>query len=234
MGYNSVWSFPDTLEPFCLCPFQADLMACLDTYNPQRGLTLSLGDVGNSGTLPKLAKLLGASIQVATSPACKVTLEEYSRALAGIPKDAAAFCFVYPFEAHSWHPGLLRAAGFSDKDMSSTLVQLLQRGGFCYSDCNNKVLKVNAVISKQLEHEHGQAYLQFNKRTSLTAAAAKGIRNERFKQTPRRYAKEANTFAWFNPHEIVGEMNVGGEHGAFVFKVDLQGSQYARFEVLNA
>merc|ERR1711990_15740 len=99
----------------------------------------------------KLQALLPKNLELAISPASQITLEAYERTVAGIHPDAATFFWVYPYMAEYISRTALMAKGYDKDELAEgdvyddTLIHLLQRGGFVYSDKSGEPVRVNVV-----------------------------------------------------------------------------------------
>merc|ERR1712039_924680 len=96
------------------------------------------------------------------------------------------------------------------------LVHLLQRGAFVYTDENRQPLMINTVSNID-----GVGYVQFGKAITLMDNLAELLPRSRFQPTPKRY-REATKFAWLLPGEVVSNVKVGGDHGAFAFEIQTE------------
>lgn len=182
-----------------------------------------------------LSKVLERNLELLTSPTFQVTLSDFARKMAGIPTDAHTFFWVYSFydgkETHPLSAKNLLAKGLSQSDIDSdTLVQLLRFGGFCYCDKEQNVVAANAISG-----DKDKALLQFGPPGEVAQASYDAIESWRCQEVtvPYLHTRGARKYCWLLPGEIFAGVNVGGDHGAFVYKMDEKSNQYAiRFPVM--
>mmetsp|Transcript_105523 Transcript_105523/g.305199 ORF Transcript_105523/g.305199 Transcript_105523/m.305199 type:complete len:592 (+) Transcript_105523:154-1929(+) len=166
------------------------------------------------GPLKSVADALPEEIELKCSPPSPVTMSEQERHIVGIDQRAVELVWVYPWTSHAIKSQYLLANGCRREDIDHPIVNLLQRGGFLFTDASGATVQVNAV-----HNQNGvTGYLQFGRRKDWPEGVP--VPSHRFEPTARRFREIAAQFAWFAPGEVCGGANIGGEHGAFAFELE--------------
>uniref|UniRef100_A0A7S2PK64 Zeta toxin domain-containing protein n=1 Tax=Zooxanthella nutricula TaxID=1333877 RepID=A0A7S2PK64_9DINO len=160
----------------------------------------------------KFRQVFPGSVKMGVTSPAPVTLPQYERQLAGISAEASSFNWIYP-RCGMTSQRELEARGWSREEANHPIVHLLLRGGFRYMDAKGRTVQISAVANAD-----GQGFLQFGPRRELPDGVSAGFCSERWHPPPRRY-KEADAYAWLAPGEVVGDASVGGEFGAFAFRL---------------
>eukprot|EP00403_Amphidinium_massartii_P000683 CAMPEP_0178377404 /NCGR_PEP_ID=MMETSP0689_2-20121128/3901_1 /TAXON_ID=160604 /ORGANISM="Amphidinium massartii, Strain CS-259" /LENGTH=693 /DNA_ID=CAMNT_0019997457 /DNA_START=134 /DNA_END=2211 /DNA_ORIENTATION=- len=217
-------SFPNALQPLTLSKLDKEHFPLLRVDTTTHNLYLDLGKAldGNGihqklrAILPKL-EIKGDVLTISGVEPTEISYPEFSRPMMGIPRDASTMMYVYPFRplAKSGVKRMLQEAGFVEQDMTCSLMQLLNRGGFCSCDKMGNLVGVDTVTNQE-----GQRLLQFDKRKEVPEKVK--IPDSLFTPTPARY-REAESYAFIPPGKTYDGVDIGGAHGALVFRLKVSG-----------
>jgi len=241
---DSICDFPQALAPLPLVRLPDEHLALLRAGDGPTGLQLLLGEAEGNGLQGKLRALLPPVTELATTPRFRVTLSDFARKLAMIPRRADSCMWVYPHPACSEEPAAveqvvgpyrlwksqLRALGFTSEEQTDPLVQLLFEGGFCYLDDQGALEGVSAV-----SHRGEPTVLQFGEPSRLSEAASAAMPPGRFRRVTKTYLRErgARNFAWVLPGEHFTGSDVGGRDGAMVYELEGGSKSLLRFPVVQ-
>jgi len=223
-------SFPNALQPLTLCKVDAEHSKLLQSDIKSHSLYVDLS-LASCSLHNKLRSIMPMIKDQAVGRVCveknrltvlgvdcvSIPFPEQSRPAMGIPKDAKQMMWLYPFEplAKSGVKRKLTEAGFTEQDMNSSLMQLLNRGGFAFCNGAGKLLSVDTITNQE-----GDTLLQFDKRQTVPAEVV--IPDGLFQATPGRY-REAEQYAFIPPGKSYGNHFIGGKHGALVFRLKVPG-----------
>mmetsp|Transcript_56530 Transcript_56530/g.132578 ORF Transcript_56530/g.132578 Transcript_56530/m.132578 type:complete len:695 (+) Transcript_56530:94-2178(+) len=223
-------SFPNALQPWTLCKLEAEHEKLLQADIRNHCLFVDLS-LANCEFHKKLQRILPMIREQAVGRVCSdrerltvlgvesvaIPFPEPSRPAMGIPKDAQQMMWVYPFEplAKSGVKRKLTECGFTEQDMNCSLMQLLNRGGFCFCNSAGKLISANTVTNQE-----GEMLLQFDKRQTIPEEVV--FPDGLFQATPGRY-REAEQYAFIPPGKAYSGHSLGGQHGALVFRLKVPG-----------
>uniref|UniRef100_A0A7S2LG65 Zeta toxin domain-containing protein n=1 Tax=Zooxanthella nutricula TaxID=1333877 RepID=A0A7S2LG65_9DINO len=208
--------FPNALAPFALEVLPGGMsVEFRETGGRRDARVLSVGGPGPECAVlqQRLRELFPEGPIVSLTPPMPLTLPEHDRKLAGISKEASAVGWMYPVEDMKG-PRELARLGWSRQDIEHSVIHLLIRGGFWYTDSQGRVVQVSAVTNA----DAAQCFVQFGPGELQPASVKDRFPGERWHPPPRRY-READAYAWLSPREVVSGERLGGEHGAFLFKL---------------
>lgn len=254
--------FPDFLPPLHLTQLPQEYIDTMyqgDTVSPSSDETptifLHLTSDIQDPILRKLERIPDweMAVRLPISPSSPVTLLPKARELAMIPAAAQHFFFIYPYfngqENNLLDRSNLKKYEFTDRELSSPLIQLLRAGGFGYSNRLHDVIQVSVISSM-----HESSLLQFGRPHKVS----RGVHNEIEKRlrpvaTKSISSRGGISYMWVLPDEKFGSINVGGPYGSFLFEVgmgaalnfshadsanlvrlDSGGQQLLRFPVISA
>lgn len=182
--------------------------------------------------MQKLCNQLGATLSFATSLERVVTLPDSVKEKVGIPVRAKTFFWTYAqrdYNGQKLDKVQLEAHGFVREEWSDHLVQFLRKGGFCYNDSSGCIVGVLAHSPAKSANA-----LQFKEPVAVPAQACKELQTKDFQDVSSVLlrGRGALTYAWYPPKEKVAGFEIGGDHGAFVYKMkEGEGPQALMFAV---
>lgn len=107
-------------------------------------------------------------------------------------------------------------------------MQFLRKGGFCYIDASNE------TVGMLVHSSHAMAQsLQFECPVAVPSQALEALEPRSFHavRSVLQRRRGAKTYAWYPPSEKAAGFEIGGEHGAFVYRLQGNGPEAVMFAV---
>ena len=203
-------------------PIEADVGIAIDAHEWQAGAAMTSAHpfvlTGPQNVIDFLRNELPIPVTLSgyLSPPNKITIKGERARRAGIPQNAAFYCFAYPLESlNGQHDRLMTQHG-------EPWLYFLLLGGFCYFDAERVLLQTNALVLSPTERKLTLAG-PFQP-SSLAVAALQSASRMRAVTLTQLRDQGFQQFAWLNPAERPGDHPVLADaaeppqnNGAFLY-----------------